>query len=158
MPHPSMLTLRRRPQFWVAAWLIFQGSALYALVPRDCCAAHRHGGDHQSAAHHATPAAVPAEATPAAATSSDDHAHHGHQMAAQPEAAPADATPARGCVMRGTCDGPMAAVLAVLSTQGVPPSNIFSLVPYVSSALVTGSAPEHLLSRLASPEPPPPRA
>ena len=149
-----MLTLRRRPQFWVAAWLIFQGSALHALVPRDCCAAHRHGGDHQSAAHQG----APAEAAPAAATSTGDHAHHGHQMAAQPDAAPADTTPARGCVMRGTCDGPMAAVLAVLSTQGVPPSHIFTIVPDTRAAAVTLSAPEHLLSRLASPEPPPPRA
>jgi len=149
-----MLTLRRRPQFWVAAWLIFQGSALYALVPRDCCAAHRHGGDHQSAAHQP----VPAEASPAPSAHSDDHAHVGHQMAPAPEPANADPAPVRGCVMRGTCDGPMAAVLAVLSTQGVPPIDAFRLVQESTATLVAGAAHEHPTSRLASPEPPPPRA
>ena len=76
----------------------------------------------------------------------------------EPEAPAADTAPARGCVVRGTCDGPMAAILAVLATQGVPPVGVFSLATDPNSALVAGPAPEDLLSRLASPEPPPPRA
>lgn len=73
---------------------------------------------------------------------------------------PADAAPStpRNCVMRGTCDGPMAAILDLLSTQGVPPSGTFTLIPNDGTIVVAGSTHEHLASRLASPDPPPPRA
>ena len=36
-----MTVLRRRLRFWVTTWLVFQVVSLSALVPRDCCAAHR---------------------------------------------------------------------------------------------------------------------
>jgi hypothetical protein len=66
--------------------------------------------------------------------------------------------PANPCVMRGTCDGPMAAMVALLSQCGVL-ANAFSMtLPdlHPRSAITHGG--ENPLSRLASPEPPPPRA
>lgn len=36
-----MAILRRRVRLWVMAWFFLQVASLSALVPRDCCVAHR---------------------------------------------------------------------------------------------------------------------
>ena len=61
------------------------------------------------------------------------------------------------CTMRGTCSGPMAAMVAQLSNYGVLPS-----APHVAPDLHPGavrlSVDEQLLIRLTPPDSPPPRA
>lgn len=61
------------------------------------------------------------------------------------------------CAMRGTCSGPMAALVAQLSNYGVLPTSPQLLADLDRGAL-TDDVDEHLISRLAAPDPPPPRA
>ena len=35
------MIFRRRLRLWVITWLLFQVASLSAVVPRDCCLAHR---------------------------------------------------------------------------------------------------------------------
>jgi hypothetical protein len=125
---------------YVAAWLIFQAAALSAVVPRDCCAAHRPAAAKADPACH--DAAPPAQ---------DAHAHHS-RAAADRGAAPDDT-----CSLRGSCGGPMAGFLAQLSLHGVLGDR-----PQLGLDLVgTHLEPlgrEHLASRLIPPDSPPPRA
>ena len=95
----------------------------------------------------------------------DGHEHAGHEMHAEHQmhaghdmhgAMPK--APLEPCVMRGTCKGPMSAVVALLSNQGVPPLDSFTIAPASGVTLTAGPAGEHVSSRLASPDPPPPRA
>ena len=138
-----MTTFRHRLHFWVAAWLIFQVATLSALVPQDCCAAHK--AQHQKA--------------PDNTTAPGNAAHDGHHAAMNHGTEqPAPKVPLEQCVMRGTCKGPMSAVVALLSNQGVPPLDAFSIAPDLGVTVIAGATSEHITSRLASPDPPPPRA
>ena len=135
LSYGPMTALRHRLHLCVAAWLILQVAALSAFVPQDCCATHKaqHEKNHQSMGGHA-------------------HAEHGEHHAAPK-------SPAQGCVMKGTCQGPMSAILAILSNQGVPPSGAFRVAPDdLSSTLAAVIVREHIPSLLAAPDPPPPRA
>ena len=129
------MNLRKHLRGLATAWLAFQLVSLSAFVPRDCCAAHQ--------AHKPPPAAA---ADPSCAM------QHGDHHAAQP------APPVRSeCSLRGNCDGPMAALLSVLSTHGVLTDS-----PAVSPALDRGSLAmlprESLIGRLVPPDSPPPRS
>jgi hypothetical protein len=138
-----MTSRRRGPQIWVALWLVCQMSTLMALVPRDCCAAHRPEQGDPHAGHGPVAPAAPA-------ASADEHAHH--QMHQE------DVPPVRQCAVRGTCDGPMAALMAVLSIQVVPPSEAFHVLPDLRVVAAIRSADQVLTSLLAPPDAPPPRA
>ena len=65
-----MTIIRRRLRLWVAAWLVFQVASLSALVPRDCCAAHRPAASgktpscHEKHRGHATARLRAASGTP----------------------------------------------------------------------------------------------
>jgi hypothetical protein len=59
--------------------------------------------------------------------------------------------------MRGTCDPPVAALLALLSNSGVLTHSLETL-PDLSQSSVSPDADEHPASRLAPPDSPPPRA
>lgn len=69
----------------------------------------------------------------------------------------ADEASTEACVMRGTCSGPMAALVAQLSNYGVLPTSP-QLFATVNRGALTVDVDEHLISRLAAPDPPPPRA
>ncbi len=69
----------------------------------------------------------------------------------------ADDRSAHKCSMRGTCDGPMAALTALLSNHGVL-SDSFSMLPDLHATGIAAPSRENLIGRLASPDPPPPRA
>lgn len=60
------------------------------------------------------------------------------------------------CSMRGTCDSPVAALFALLSSQGVLPHSSEAL-PDLSRSFVSAHADEHPASRLTPPDSPPPR-
>lgn len=130
-----MTSLRRNLRPWVTAWLLCQVAALSALVPRDCCAAHRpatvekqHGGQDEA------PCPLHKETT----TSADEPSNP-------------------RCSMRGTCAGPMAGLAALLSNQGVL-SEPFAMLPDLHESRITVPTRENLITRLAPPNPPPPRA
>ena len=61
------------------------------------------------------------------------------------------------CSMRATCDGPVAALFALLSNYGVLRDSI-TLLPDVHTGSVTLQTRQNLISRLAPPDSPPPRA
>jgi hypothetical protein len=127
-----MTTIRRRLRLSVAAWLVFQVVSLSAFVPHACCIAHQPGTEQKVADDSTCPLHTA-----------------GHEAAEEP---PNDA-----CSMRAMCDGPMAAILALLSNQGVL-TDALSISPNLKPGSTAPRSPENLITRLASPNPPPPRA
>lgn len=67
-----------------------------------------------------------------------------------------ESAPAPHCSMRGECDGPMAALVTVLSNIGVLPAAL-TVSPDLHASPVRVRPLERLLSRLAPPDSPPPR-
>lgn len=59
--------------------------------------------------------------------------------------------------MRGTCDPPVAALVALLSNSGVL-THSSERLPDLSQSCIPPDADEHPASRLAAPDSPPPRA
>ena len=60
------------------------------------------------------------------------------------------------CAMRATCDGPMAALLTMLSNLGIPPATV-DLTLDLQSSQPTVTSRENLISDSTPPDPPPPR-
>jgi hypothetical protein len=129
-----MTTIRRRLRFWVAAWLLFQVASLSALVPRACCVPHRAAATDQAGAADGTPCPM------------HKSGHHD-----------AEEIPSHRCSMRATCDGPVAAMFALLSNYGVLSESLL-ILPDVHAGSVSLQTHENLISRLAPPDSPPPRA
>jgi len=143
-----MTTIRRRLRLWVTAWFVFQVVSLSALGPRDCCAAHRPPASAKAPSCHESTAATYCPTRAASGTPCPMHG--GNHSDADHKSAPK-------CSMRGTCDGPMAALSALLSNHGVL-SDAFSMLPDLQTTGITAHTGENLIGRLASPDPPPPRA
>jgi hypothetical protein len=132
----------------VAAWLVFQVASLAALVPRECCAAHRAAaiGKKPSCHEHAVAPRCPMPT--AAGTPCPMHRTGDTDV---------DEKPRDGCAMRGTCAGPMAALFALLSNYGVL-ADSFQLLPDGHAGAGGVGTRENLITRLAPPDTPPPRA
>jgi len=130
-------------RLWVAAWLLFQVASLSALVPKDCCAAHHAAAPTKQHSCHEDAGA------PDSAMETGAHCPMHHNGGNGEE-------PASGCTMRGTCSGPMAALMSFLSNTGVL-TDSFKLTPTLHAGFAPDPLREHLTSRLASPDPPPPR-
>ena len=123
-----MTSLRRLLRFWAAAWLVFQVATLSALMPYDCCAAHRQAAS--------------------------DKRQECHEQAGQAdESASQDAT----CAMRGSCSGPVASLVRLLSDPGVLDGSpaLPADVAAPSAARISRDTP---IRRFTAPDPPPPRA
>lgn len=93
------------------------------------------------------------------------HAHH-RQMAAEEHAShdaglqdPASAPePSNNhCAIGATCTAPMAALAVILSNHGVVPADIW-ILPNADRTVLQQHRNEHLTSRQATPDSPPPRA
>ena len=153
----NMVRLRHRLRVFVAAWLVFQAASFSALVPRDCCSAHRPAAQkcHEPAPVRHCP--VQAANKPRCAmhgVTSPATAHHAPAEPSQPERAPANDS---ACRLTGVCSGPMSALFTLLSNHGVlsdSPSLVFAL----EVRIVSPAAVENLVGKASSPEPPPPRA
>jgi len=149
-----MTTLRRRLRLWVAAWLVFQVTSLSALVPRACCAVQ-----------HAVASETKPECHPNADANAEAAAAHCPMRAADGTPCPMhrtgrhnhDEEPSDRCSIRSACDGPVSALFAFLSNCGVLADLPSTLTGFHASA-VTLQTRESLIGRLASPDPPPPRA
>ena len=142
-----MNSLRRRLRVWAAAWLLIQVASLSAFLPGDCCAAHasKAGAAKAHCDRPVKAAQCPMRAVDGAPCTM--HADEHHQ--------PAESMPQ--CSMRGACGGPAAALVVLLSNHGVLTAS-FAVSPDPTAGLVTDARRENLTGRLASPEPPPPRA
>jgi hypothetical protein len=115
-----MGVIRRHLRAWTAVWALSQCAILTALMPRDCCTAHRHGaGESAVRCGETVPGAQcpmrSPDGTPCPmhrVLASDGHAHNsGHAKPSKDTA----------CSLRGTCKGPFAALAALLSNQGIAP-------------------------------------
>ena len=84
-----MSSLRQLLRPWAAAWLVFQVLSLSALLPYDCCAAHRRAAS--------------------------DKVQECHEQAPDEREKP---SPDETCSMRGSCKGPIA-LIRLLSEHGV---------------------------------------
>ena len=169
-----MKSLRRRLRLAVTAWLSFQVVSLSALVPLECCDAHRPAdvvraeSCHERADSPYCPMrAKTGKACPMhqKAELADPHAHH-RQAAAEEHASShpgrheqASATePAKEqCSVGGTCSAPMTALAVILSNHGVVPAEV-RVPANAARVLVSHNHDEHLTSRQAAPDSPPPRA
>jgi|SRR4051812_315540 hypothetical protein len=147
-----MTLFRRHVRSVATAWLLFQATSLSALVPRACCLAHDAAVaasvtcHEQTAVPHCHDAASDAAMCPM-------HARNGHDHSAQQT----DKPRAHECAIRGTCGGPAAAMLTLLSTQGVLTASAAVWIDVPPAGDPIGS-PNHLLARFESPDAPPPRA
>jgi hypothetical protein len=132
-----MTALRRHMRLWATFWLVFQVATLSAFVPRDCCTAHQEKAVSASPCHEDTPAAhCPMRNANGAACpmhsrsqtgSHTDHRHH-------EEPATSD------CSMRGTCNGPLAAMLSLLSNSGILPDGLVVAPNAVPSLIAAATA------------------
>ena len=169
-----MKGLRRRVRLAVTAWLLFQVVSLSALVPLDCCDAHRPADVvraercHERADSPYCPLrAKSGKACPMhqKAELADPHAHH-RQTAAeehasshpgQHEQAAATEPAKHECSVGGTCSAPMTALAVILSNHGVVPAEV-RVPANAARVLVSLTHDEHLTSRQPVPDSPPPRA
>ena len=99
-----MRLIRRRLVALSLAWLACQAGSLAAFVPQDCCPAH-----HQ-----------PAEAKDCHKQPAADESCPMHQADGQPCPMHSGAqSQERPCLMRGTCNGPAAALATLFSVPGI---------------------------------------
>ena len=143
-----MASLRRHLRLSVATWLVFQAVSLSVLIPLDCCAAHRPTARTKEPGCHKTAAATQCPVHARAGTPCPMH-QSGHAAAAEESS--------DRCSMRGTCNGPAAAMFALLSNYGVL-ADSFAMAPDLHTSPAALHTRENLIGRLASPDPPPPRA
>jgi hypothetical protein len=154
-----MITVRRRLRLFVAAWLIFESASLSALVARDCCREHRaESGTPDSSA--STTAAERRCHERAAATHCPVHAEAPpacpmHDDPASTSAASSVPDDGR-CVMRGVCNGPMTALAALMTQNGVLPDST-NLTFDDDTSLAASATDLHPILRSSSPDTPPPK-
>jgi hypothetical protein len=166
-----MAMLRRKLRVVALTWLVFQVAWLTALVPRDCCAAHRPAENcHESAsATHCPMRSADGTPCPMHRGHSGDNSHPTVSVEHHHEAAPTahqHRAPGSGhdrqsapidCRVTGACDGPMSALFALLSNHGILPESA-ATVPHVKIRHVDAVVHDHLGGQFQPPEPPPPRA
>jgi hypothetical protein len=164
---------RRHLRAFAATWLVFQAAWLIALVPRDCCAAHRlaETSCHESTSTTHCPMRA-ADGTPCpmhrghSSPNSDqiasvEHHHEAarverHHHAGAPERKDQAPLPT-DCRLTGACDGPMAVLFGLLSNHGILPE-AGAFIPNVEVRRVSTAVHDDLGGRFQPPDPPPPRA
>jgi hypothetical protein len=87
---------------------------------------------------------------------------HGAARAEHQQHAPAAAgresqAPPSDCKLMGACDGPMAALFALLSNHGVVPESA-AVIPNVEVRPSVTTVHDHIGGQFQPPDPPPPRA
>jgi hypothetical protein len=136
------MPVRRQLRAWATITLVLQTAWVFALVPRDCCAAHTPKTSTSDCHEEVTATHCPmADSTGAACPMHSDHGSR----------------PGEDCGMRGNCSGPMAALLSLLSAQGILPTTRH-VTPSVTVSDYRPDGREHLIRRVTPPDSPPPRA
>jgi hypothetical protein len=135
--------VRRRLRRWAAAALVVQTVWVFVLIPGSCCASHE-----KVAATPACHEETPVDHCPLKATTGAACPMHGADHS----------SPARErCTMRGGCDGPMAALLSLLSATGVMP-DAFELIAEHRDSAGPPTYREQPFGLASPPDSPPPRA
>ena len=151
---PLMSFVRRHLRSLTTAWIVFQATSLSALVPRACCLAHQAAVAVNAPECHeqAVPpnSSMTSDAGPAASM------HHMHGSAHH-QASPPDQKPAPDCAIRGMCGGPLAALAAIFSTQGVLTESFTSL-PDSEPRDAAVAVADQLIRLFVPPDSPPPRS
>lgn len=145
----GMTTIRRHLRLWATTWLVVQAGWVSALVPRDCCAAHQPATAHANDSCHEPAAAAHCPMPSADGTPCPMH------RPAEPREHHQSST--NECALRGTCEGPMSALFALLSNHGILPDSA-AAIPNIGIASTSLPARENIVGRRDSPDPPPPRA
>jgi len=139
-----MRSLRSHLRACTVLWLLCQTLSLAALVPTDCCAAHRVASQAPPDCHQAAAAADEA-VCPMHASAGDECPTH---------AASADAASSQPCAMRALCNAP-ASALAML----IPVPAVLAVAPTLghleTSVAMAASAPSTVDRTLAHDTPPP---
>lgn len=137
-----MAEIRRRVRAVAFAWLLCQVASLSAFVPGDCCVSHAAEAKAQQ----------------------DVEACHDTDAAPAPEPKEGDACPMHHgakshdcCAITNACDGPGTQLLTLFSFVSIVDEPIVSSTVLESSPAFVPTAPP-LLSRLALPDSPPPKA
>jgi hypothetical protein len=129
--------------------MVFQAASLSALVPRECCRAHRLEAPASQPGCHEQADAKPTCSMPSAGeTECPMH----HAAANTVESSKTDR-----CSMRGTCEGPAATFMGLLTNHGLL-RDAFILSRHLHRTPMAIGHSETLITRLASPDSPPPRA
>jgi hypothetical protein len=143
-----MIVIRRRLRLLSTAWILFQVTSLSTLVPRACCLAHQ---GKPADCHEQAPGQEVATQSEVSAPIHHDHSQmHEH-------AASANAAPVHECSLRGTCGGPAAALLTLLSAHGILTDSLASLTDFPFTGQTLSSSVQ-TIRQLESPDAPPPRA
>jgi hypothetical protein len=95
-----MRFIRRHLGVWALAWLSYQGATVLALMPLECCLAHKSLEDTRREC---------TKATSSSPESCPMHAATGHACPMHRDAGSEDA--ADECAIRGTCTGPALAIM-----------------------------------------------
>jgi hypothetical protein len=161
-----MRGVRRRLRVAVTAWLLFQVVSLSALVPLDCCDAHKPASAvrgercHESAdSPHCPLRAKTGRACPMhqQAQAPENDGHRVHAQLRQPVADEhASHDPSDQCAMGGTCSAPMTALAVILASHGIVPAEA-GIPEDARRTFPSFQHDQHLTSRLAVPDSPPPR-
>ncbi len=145
-----MSFMLRQRQLAVTVWLVLQATSMIcALTPRECCAAHRPKASRPAdrcPMKASDGAACPMHHAVHTNVDSDQHAHH-----------QSTERPAGDCALRGTCSGPTAPSVALLSQHGVLTPG-FVLTPDLQVSTVPAAPTERLVRALIPPDAPPPRS
>jgi hypothetical protein len=141
-----MTTVRRQLRVGVAVWIVCQAALLAALVPRDCCGAHQPVSKESGRSCHETAAVDHCPMRAADGTPCPMHRESGAGRSSDDE-----------CTIRGTCGGPMAALVTLLSSPGVLTES-HATMPAPGVSRIAVPARDTAVSRPAPPDPPPPRA
>ena len=149
-PDVGMRIIRRRLRTWATIWLVVQTGWVSALVPRDCCAVHQPATvKAESSCHESAPATnchmQSAGGAPCPMHRSQIEPGEHHQSSSN------------HCSLRGSCDGPMAALFVLLSNHGIL-TQPATTIPNDGVSSASTRLCESVVSRLESPDPPPPRA
>ncbi len=137
-----MIAIRRRVRVVTFAWLLCQAASLSAFVPGECCISHA----EQAKAKEQAEACHEGEAAPAAEPQQGDACpmHHGSRSH-------------DCCAISNACDGPGTQLLSLFSFVSTIDEPLLSSSRLESSSAFVPPAPP-LLSRLALPDAPPPKA
>jgi hypothetical protein len=150
----TMTALRQRVHLLAVTVLLLQLATLSAFVPQDCCPAHQARTVSPKPCHEEPPPATycPMRGTSGAAcpmhASNQPDANSGHEHHSLP--------PTDDCSMRGTCKGPMSAMLNLLSTTGILPDEPL-VVSNDDHVLIAARVAIDPVRRFVPPDPPPPR-